>query len=311
MSGMDDPQRRMDEVAARFAAAACEATLHVSALEGDGAIGLNAEKPMVMASTVKPLVALEVFARIAEGSIDPGRRFRIEPRQATAGGAGLATFRFPVEISVADLASLMLNISDNTATDFLIALVGLDAIRRMAAKLGLADTLIVSDLKTMWDGIGAELGFASYAELLAARSGALGEAARARATNQVEIDKCSVIDPARTTRSTAGDMTNFLSQVWRGGAAAPEACEMLRQVMRDQVARRMERAVPDGGDLAAKSGSLFGRVRNEIGVITYPDARRYAFAVFTRAQRPFSDAAEIDAAMADGVRAAIEALREG
>ncbi|MEJ3746913.1 serine hydrolase [Actinomycetes bacterium KLBMP 9797] len=34
--------------------------------------------------------------------------------------------------------------------------------------------------------------------------------------------------------------------------------------------------------VAAKSGALMGLVRNEAGVVTYPDQRQYAVAVFTR-----------------------------
>ena len=34
--------------------------------------------------------------------------------------------------------------------------------------------------------------------------------------------------------------------------------------------------------MAAKSGSLLGVIRNEIGVVSFPYGRRYAAAVFTR-----------------------------
>jgi beta-lactamase class A len=298
-----------DTIAACFAAAGCEGAAHVAALDGDQSIGFEADRPVVMASTVKPLIAIEAFDQIARGALDPARRFRIEPARATAGGPGITTFRYPIEIALRDLAVLMLAISDNTATDLLTDLIGFDALNRRLAKLELYNTSIVSDLRTMWDDVGKEMGFASYAELLAAQNGARGAAAQARATDRAAIDRCAVIDPARTTRSTARDMTCFLAQVWNDTAAHPEACAMLREAMAGQVARRMEPAVPDGGALAAKSGSLFGRIRNEIGVIGYPDGRAYAFAVFTRAHEPFAGAGLINAAMAEAVRRAIEALR--
>ena len=78
--------------------------------------------------------------------------------------------------------------------------------------------------------------------------------------------------------------------------------------MGQQVTRRLEAAVPDGGALAAKSGALFGRVRNEVGVITWPDGSRYAVAIFTRAHAPFAGAAGINAQMARAVKLGIEAL---
>ncbi|MDX6351464.1 MAG: beta-lactamase class [Streptomyces sp.] len=60
--------------------------------------------------------------------------------------------------------------------------------------------------------------------------------------------------------------------------------------------------------MAAKSGGLAGVVRNEVGVIAYPDGRRYAAAVFTRS-RPGSDEAPINAAIGAAAARAVSALR--
>ncbi|WP_459184983.1 hypothetical protein [Streptomyces sp.] len=49
-------------------------------------------------------------------------------------------------------------------------------------------------------------------------------------------------------------------------------------------------------------------VRNEVGVIAYPDGRRYAAAVFTRS-RPGSDEAPINAAIGAAAARAVSALR--
>jgi beta-lactamase class A len=104
-------------------------------------------------------------------------------------------------------------------------------------------------------------------------------------------------------------MTMLLAAVWSDAAASQDACRQLRAVMHQQVTRRLEGAVPDGGQLAAKSGSLFGRVRNEVGVVTYPDGEHYAVAVFTRAKAPFSGAARINATIGRSAHIAISALR--
>ncbi len=65
---------------------------------------------------------------------------------------------------------------------------------------------------------------------------------------------------------------------------------------------------PDGVKLAAKTGTLPG-IRNEAGVVAYPDGKRYAVAVFTRS-RVFRDRQpEVDAAIGSAACAAVEALR--
>ncbi|MBS0278080.1 MAG: hypothetical protein JSR81_10685, partial [Proteobacteria bacterium] len=63
------------------------------------------------------------------------------------------------------------------------------------------------------------------------------------------------------------------------------------------------------GTLAAKSGGLFGRIRNEIAVIGYPDGASYAVAVFTVAAVPFRATAAINAQIARIATTAIDALR--
>jgi beta-lactamase class A len=61
-------------------------------------------------------------------------------------------------------------------------------------------------------------------------------------------------------------------------------------------------------EVAAKSGSLIGIVRNEIGVISYPDGRRYAAAVFDRPPLGSDDAA-INAAIGTAASHAVGSLQ--
>jgi len=60
-----------------------------------------------------------------------------------------------------------------------------------------------------------------------------------------------------------------------------------------------------GIQVAAKSGSLLGVIRNEVGVITMPGGRRYAAAVFTRADRPYDNEHEINAALGTAAARAV------
>jgi beta-lactamase class A len=280
--------------------------LHVVRLVDGADVGERADEPWVMASVVKVAIGLELSLQEAEGRIDPSRPVTIDPRQATPGPVGISRFRHPVTMSLRDVAYLMLTISDNAATDVVTAAVGLDAVTARLQAIGCDTTHVVSDIATMLDGVATDLGFPDYAELLRAQSGERGPEAQARATDQRRIDACRALDPTVATRTTARDMTRLLTAIWADEASAP-----LRAAMAEQVTRRMAPAVPDGGTLAAKSGGLFGRIRNEVGVITDPgrDGTAYAFAVLTRAHRPFAGEAAANAAMAAAVANAITRLR--
>ncbi|HEX5377196.1 MAG TPA: serine hydrolase [Phenylobacterium sp.] len=292
-----------------FEAAGCEATLHAVALSSGAQIGLRPDVPMVMASVFKPLVALEFYAQSEAGLLDPTEPVEVTPVHATPGPVGLSIAEDPARLSLRDLARLMLTVSDNAATDILTRRVGLERVNARARACGCDATVLGSDLATMLDGVAAELGWRSYGELIEAQSGRLGADARARSTDPARLDRLAALDPQRASRTTARDMTTLLAAVWADTGAAPEACRRLRQAMSQQVTRRLEPATPDGGGLAAKSGGLFGRVRNEIGVITWPGGEHYAVAVFTRARHPFVGAAAINAQIGEAARLAIAALR--
>ncbi len=301
-----DPDARA--IAEGFDRAGCRVSLHALDLRSGAALGIEADTPVVLASVFKVLVALEFYAQAQAGQLDPARRLLIGPERFTAGGAGIAAFHDPVDISLRDLCGLMLTISDNTATDRLIEILGLDRINARARRCGCVATVIERDLQTLFDGIGRDMGFADYASWAAAQTGALGEEALRLAADPARIDACAAYDARRTNRSTARDMTRLLQAIWADDAAPPEACASVRAVMARQFSTCIGRALPVGASLAAKTGSLTGRVRNEIGVVTLKDGRAFAIAVFTRAHRPFERAASIEAAMAAGAAAAISAL---
>ncbi|HEY2052180.1 MAG TPA: serine hydrolase [Caulobacteraceae bacterium] len=296
-------------IADGFARAGCTGFLHAVEVTGGAEICVRADEPVVLASVFKILVALEFYDQSHRGMLDPARRVQIDADARTAGQTGISNFEDPVEISLRDLCRLMMSVSDNTATDILIAEVGLGRVNARARACGCHATVVESDLRTLIDGIGTDLGFADYIELLAAQSGALGPEARERSLDAARVDGCVALDPARTTRSTPREMSRLLTAIWRNEAASPQACADLRALMAQQVSSRLARALPDRATIAAKTGSLLGRVRNEVGVITHADGRAFAVSVFTRAHRPFEGVARIETEMAAAAASAIEALR--
>ncbi|MGC5397661.1 serine hydrolase [Streptomyces sp. DT20] len=118
------------------------------------------------------------------------------------------------------------------------------------------------------------------------------------------------MDPSQGTRTTPRDMVDLLRLIWTDQAGPAAACERVRAVMARQLTRhRIASGFRLPVRVAAKSGSLVGVIRNEIGVISCPDGRRYAAAVFTRS-RPGSDDAAISRAIGTVAARAVAALQE-
>ncbi len=82
----------------------------------------------------------------------------------------------------------------------------------------------------------------------------------------------------------------MLKSVWLYDAPTPAVCARVWRLMGQQLTRhRIASAFEPGVEVAAKSGGLMGVVRNEIAVVTYPDGRAFAAAIFTRSIRPHDE----------------------
>ncbi len=132
-----------------FERAGCLGFLHACTMDGVHEIALDADEPVMPASVIKVLIAVEVETQMAEGRLDPTQRVRLGDAERTPGPVGMSLFEDEVEISLRDLVTAMLTISDNVATDALLARVGLDAVNGSADRLGMTATHLASDLRTM------------------------------------------------------------------------------------------------------------------------------------------------------------------
>lgn len=272
----------VDEAEQIFAEAGCVGSLCAQDAEGRQEVGVAADQPVVAASVIKVLVAVEVERQIAAGRLDPSQRVGLPAQARTPGPVGFSLYSDDVEVSLRDLLVPMLTISDNVATDALLARVGVESCNATAAELGLAETVIVDDLRSMIDSIGQAAGFAGWEALTAWAVGPHSDAEEAKVEEHVRSAPAMQVPTA--TRTTPRDMCRLLRLIWTDRAAPQDGCRRIRTLMARQLTRhRLAAAFAPPARVSAKSGSLLGVYRHEVGVIEYPDGRWYTAAVFTRA----------------------------
>ncbi len=150
---------------------------------------------------------------------------------------------------------------------------------------------------------------AACTELEAGARGTGPTGARALTDPHV-ITRLRALDPARTNRSTPRDMTRLLGAVWRDEACPPEYGAAVRRVLGLQVwPHRLASGFPfDDVHVAGNTGSL-PTLRNEVGVVEYPDGGRFAVAVFTRTAHTAAVLPAADAVIGTAARIAVDALR--
>ena len=288
------------QIRAVFAEAGAQGFLHAVEIgvENPAEVMVSADDPVVLASVFKIPVAVAYAREVVAGRLDETARTRVGSRYRI-GGIGTAGCADDVEMSWRDLALFMLTMSDNAATDVIFHRIGQQAVDQVLADLGLRHTRLIGCCEDLFKSVGADLGVDS--DDVEATLAAAGEEA---------IRKLSILDPARTTASTPREITTLLAAIWTDRAGPAEACERVRTIMSQQIwPHRLSSGFPTDVPIAAKTGTL-PAVRNEAGVVLYPDGRRFAVAVFTRADSLADRQPAVDASIGRAGRLAVEHLRE-
>ncbi len=292
--GAAQGEERREEISRVFNQAGAAVFMHARDLDGAREFGISPDEPVVLASTFKIPVLVELARQADAGTISLTERITVPAARRTDGPTGLSVMLDDADLSVRDLAFWMMSVSDNTATDVLMErLGGADRINATMRELGFAQTHLTGDCKFLLDELSSQLGLAAldWHEVTA-------EALRA----------CAGLQPAGSSRSTPREMTALLAAIWNDQAASPDACAAMRRIMALQVwPHRLTSGFPDGVTIAAKTGTLPG-IRNEAGAVTTGDGRRYAVAIYTRARTFAYRLPAIDAAIGTAARLAIDSL---
>lgn len=289
-----------DDIRRVFRDAGATGFVHAREIGGSGGeIDVDADAPVVLASTFKIPVAVAFERAVSAGAIDPAERTTVTSRHRR-GGVGLAGLRDDATVSWRDLAHLMLTLSDNAATDVVFRRVGQAAVDSVLSDLGLDRTRIDGCCEDLFDSIADDLGVdrdvPGIDQVLARQP-------------EERLWGLSVLDPARTTSSTPREMTTLIEAIWSDRAGPQDACARVRTTMAQQVwPHRLRSGFPDEVRTAGKTGTL-PAIRNEVGAVSSPEGRTYAVAVFTRAESLDDNLPDVDRAIGVAGRRAIDALR--
>ncbi len=147
-------QRVVAAIEAEFAAFSGTAGLAVKHLGTGEEIRVNADTETATASTIKVPILIELFRRVEAGEVGLEDRLRVTEETRALGSGVLRELSLGVELSVRDVATLMIVVSDNTATNMLIDLLGVEPINAMMAGYGFGRTQLIQRLD--FDKIGPD-----------------------------------------------------------------------------------------------------------------------------------------------------------
>ena len=160
----------------------------------DERIGFESDDVMPTASLIKVPILIALYQAVHEGRLALDDRTAYRKEHLCKGSGVLERMTPGVEMSVRDAAVLMIIISDNSATNMVIDLLGLDDINAQQRRLGLERTTIFQRL---------------------------GE-------------RAAGLDARKMSVSSAGEMARQLELIARHEAVSPEASEDMLRIMRRQ-----------------------------------------------------------------------------
>ena len=188
---------------------------------------LAADRPFPAASTIKTAILVALYREVDAGrlSLDDTRPV---DQAARVPGSGVLTWMRPgLSLPLADLAYLMIAVSDNTASNLLLDAVGIDRVRATIAELGLAATALNRRFLGRAPGPGEPENVASAADLAtllaaiaAGTAAAPGSCARMRATLALQQNRDRLARYLPPTVSFAGKSGTLLGLVHDTGLIA-------------------------------------------------------------------------------------------
>ena len=207
----------------------------------------QAETVFPAASVVKLPLLVAGLQQVERGTLILERRCHMRAEDRAGGSGVLHVFDAGLEPSLRDLLTLMIVVSDNTATNMVMDILGgRDAVNAQFQALGLHTTRVWGKLQVAWE----------------------------LKTEEQRAGKLAELTPLETL--------GLLERLWRGELLNAEHTALALEILgKQQFTEILARYLPDGTKTASKSGQIIG-VRNDVGLVTLPDGRVYAVALASK-----------------------------
>jgi beta-lactamase class A len=103
---------------------------------------INGNEKFVAASIIKLPVMVEFFNRLKLGELSREDKVKVRHEDKLPSSGALTYMHDGLEVTLSDLCTLMIVLSDNTATNILIKKLGIENINKLMAEMGMTKTRI-------------------------------------------------------------------------------------------------------------------------------------------------------------------------
>jgi beta-lactamase class A len=227
--------------------------IYVKCLETGEEIALDADREMDTMSTIKIPLMVEAFEQIKAGRFRLSDTYTLAKEDVLPGTGILRSMDAGAVITVKDLITLMIIVSDNTATDVLYRMVGgPEKVTQRMLALGLKSTRADRTARAWFEALRAEPSAADFH-----RAG----------KHPYGI-------------STAREMGVLLERMERGTLVDENSSKQMLQILRGQLYRTRIPRFLAGWTVPHKTGDFLPYIADDVGVLESTE-RKVVISVFT------------------------------
>lgn len=264
------------EIAARIGAIARETDGVLGVYAQDLRTGIevehNADTVFPTASVMKIPLIYELYRQAEAGRVDLGARIVFGAEHMVPGSGVLQDLAPGLNPTLKDLATLMITVSDNAATDLVIEQIGLDAVATTMQHLGLSRTAIPLTVRgLLYSTVGLDTANPAHTYALY----------QERSTAGVIDWGCRAYADEDNNLTTPREMARLLAGIERREGLTAASCDAIIDILkRQKYGDRIPQQLPEGTVVAHKTGSLRG-IRNDAGIVYAPDGP-YTISLFAK-----------------------------
>jgi beta-lactamase class A len=209
-------------------------------------LAIRGDEPVSSASVIKLPILVELFHQLERGPLRFDDPIIMTAADQRPGSGVLQFFSTPHQLTVGDAATLMIILSDNSATNLIIDKIGIRNVNARMDSLGFRTT---------------------------------------RLHAKVFLGTATTIDTAATRRwgfgvTTPSEMAGLLARLYRGEVVSDSASKAMLGILKNNFDyAEIPRLLPPGTSVAHKTGAL-NASRHDCGIV-YAKPRDYVMCVFT------------------------------
>jgi len=227
--------------------------IYIKCVETGEEIAINADETMDTMSVIKIPLMAEVFRQIEAGKFALTDRVTLKESEKRPGTGVIRSLDAGASLTIKDLITLMIIVSDNSATDMLFEKVGgVEPVNKLMQSYGLSTIKATAPSDVWFKALRAE----------------------------PDLWKFHTEGKTPYGLSSSRDMGKLLEKIHKGEAVSKQASEQMLQIMRGQVySSRLPKYVT-GFRVPHKTGDFLPYIGNDVGILESAN-RHIVISVFT------------------------------